>query len=97
VLFRREVKLDHWEHYELVTFSFKEYDYLRDRAGRMADRSIHLSSYRCPRERTDCAGMELERLELDIIDVEDNQEEIKKLLGFDVVAANQWEEMDQEI
>lgn len=64
----------------------------------MTDRNIHLSSFRYPtQEKADCSAMELERLELDIIDVEDNQQEIKKLLTFDVLTANSKEEVDQEI
>ena len=87
VLFRREVKLDRYEHYELVTYSFKEYDYLREKPCRIIDRNIHLSSFRYPLyDRIDYEGLDLDKLEIDIIDVEDNQEEIKKLLHYDVVS-----------
>jgi hypothetical protein len=96
VLFRREVKLERWEHYELVTFTFKEYDYLREPPGRAVDRSLHLSAFRYP--RPDCPEVEgLARLELDIIDVEDCQEEVRKLLHFDVVNAQGGEEVEREI
>lgn len=96
VLFRREVKLERWERYELVTFAFKEYDYLREPPGRMTDRTIHLSAFRTPRfDRLEPEG--LARLELDIIDVEDSQEEVRKLLQYDVMNVQGGEQLDREI
>ena len=98
VLFRREVKLDRYEHYELVTYSFKEYDYLREKPCRIIDRNIHLSSFRYPLyDRIDYEGLDLDKLEIDIIDVEDNQEEIKKLLHYDVVSLENKNEVDKEV
>jgi hypothetical protein len=41
--------------------------------------------------------MKLSRLELDIIDYEDNQDTIKRLLHYDVVNMNNKEEIDREI
>jgi hypothetical protein len=41
--------------------------------------------------------MDLSRLELDIIDYEDNQDTIKRLLHYDVVNMNNKEEIDREI
>jgi DNA repair exonuclease SbcCD nuclease subunit len=90
------VKLDREERYELVTFAFKEYEYLREQPGRIVDRTLHLSAFRYPRyERAEAEG--LGRLELDIIDIEDCQQEIRKLLQFDVVNAQGGEEVEREI
>ncbi len=64
----------------------------------MIDKSIHLSSFRYPLyERIDYEDMELSRLELDIIDYEDSQDTIKRLLHYDVVNMNNKEEIDREI
>lgn len=84
-----------------MTYSIKEYDYLREPTGRIivGDRTLHLSSFRYPKvERMpDPAPEGLGRLELDIIDVEDCQEEVRKLLQYDVVNAGEGEALDKEI
>jgi hypothetical protein len=49
VLFRREVKLDMWEKYELVSFTFKEYISPRQLVGRTVENGLHLSSFRLPK------------------------------------------------
>jgi hypothetical protein len=72
-----------------VSFAFKEYDSPRVPAGRTIDATLHLSAFRYPRR--ECPALDLQRLELDIVDTEDDQERIRGLLAHDVIAARRKE------
>lgn len=90
--------MDKYQHYELVTYSFKEYEQARQRYREVIDQNIHLSSFRYPKyDRVDYEDCQFEKLDIDIIDVEENQQEIKKILVYDVKNMQIPEEIDREI
>jgi hypothetical protein len=95
VLFRREVKLDMWERYELVSFAFKEYVSPRMPVGRTVEGGLHLSSFRLPQR--ECPAVDFSHLELDIVDAEQDQRQIQRLLAHDVILSQHKEQLDGEI
>lgn len=95
VLFRREVKLDMWERYELVSFAFKEYTSPRQLVGRTVENGLHLSSFRLPKR--ECPPIDFTHLELDIVDAEQDQNQIQRLLAHDVIVSQHKEQLDAEI